>query len=408
MQQSIFLRFILGRFLAALGDQFLLFAVPLLVYKTTGSVSLSGLTFFIEWAPRVLFLPLAGVLTDRFGGPGVYLTSDVARSLACILAFVLLTSIPGSTFLALSVLVGIVSVLNAQAFVALEVSLPRYAKPEQLPRAQALLQGSEQLSQILGPALAALCALTLPKEHLLLVAAVAFAISFINVLWLRRGLGGVPTRAGQRPEPLLKALRMGWSILWDRPLIFALIGLTTLVNLMIGVTLACSAALTTGVFSMPDSYFGALYTLGGVVAVASFLMLPLLMRRFSLARLGVSAYALMCLSTLGIGLATTYAQFAVGLALLLGSVGIFNVFIRTERVRLIPSEHLGKTMGLVVLLNQLSLPFSGLLVAALAGRLGPQRVILGVGLTAILAAAFLLPFILLQVKRYSHEAADHP
>ncbi|MDQ1646464.1 MAG: hypothetical protein QOJ50_2648, partial [Cryptosporangiaceae bacterium] len=56
------LRFVAGRGLAALGDQFLLFAIPLLVLKTTGSASLAGVGFLVEWLPRVLFMPFAGVL----------------------------------------------------------------------------------------------------------------------------------------------------------------------------------------------------------------------------------------------------------------------------------------------------------------------------------------------------------
>jgi MFS family permease len=395
-------RFACGRFLAALADQFLLFAVPLLVYKTTGSVSKSGLAFFIEWAPRVLSLPVAGVLADRFGGPAVYIFVDGTRSLLCALGFVLLLNLPTGSFLILSVLVSLLAILNAQAFVALEASLPRYVGAGQLPKAQALLQGSEQTSQILGPALAAFCATLVSTQGLLLVCAGMFAVSFVNVLAMRVALAMAPS--SNRSSSLFESLRTGVQTLRNTPVLFAMIGLTILVNLMIGVTLASSAALTTGVFSMPDHYFGLLYTLGGAVGVASFFALPRLTKRFPLVRLGTTAYATMCLGAVAIGLAPNYGQFAFGLALLLGSVGLFNVFIRTERVRHIPPEHLGKTMGLIVLLNQMPLPLSGLLVALFSEKLGAQRVILAVAGAAILTALILFP--LISMKGDPREYSD--
>ena len=58
-------RFVASRFLSALADQFLLFVVPLAIFKSTGDVKYSGLAFVIEWLPRILFFPLAGFFVDR-------------------------------------------------------------------------------------------------------------------------------------------------------------------------------------------------------------------------------------------------------------------------------------------------------------------------------------------------------
>lgn len=48
-------RFVFSRFVGALCDQFLLFAVPLAILKATGSLTLSSLAFVIEWLPRIIF-----------------------------------------------------------------------------------------------------------------------------------------------------------------------------------------------------------------------------------------------------------------------------------------------------------------------------------------------------------------
>src|SRR5690606_11449116 len=42
----LLIRFLAGRFIGLLGDQFMLFVVPLLAYQTTGSVADAGAVFF--------------------------------------------------------------------------------------------------------------------------------------------------------------------------------------------------------------------------------------------------------------------------------------------------------------------------------------------------------------------------
>ena len=77
-------RLFVARFLAALADQIMLFAVPVIVYSQTKSVALSGLAFFIEWLPRVISLPLAGSLSDRLGSRRIYLGADASDIRASI------------------------------------------------------------------------------------------------------------------------------------------------------------------------------------------------------------------------------------------------------------------------------------------------------------------------------------
>ena len=62
--------------------------------------------------------------------------------------------------------------------------------------------------------------------------------------------------------------------------------------------------------------------------------------------------------------------------------GVFNIYIRTERAKIIPTKDLGKTIGLIVLVNQLSLPISGLLVTHFANTIGVPHLFLIVSVFA--------------------------
>ncbi len=115
MSRYQIMRFMAGRFLSALGDQFLLFAAPLIVYQATGSVAKSGLAFLIEWTPRILFLPVAGFFADRFNHRHLYLVADFSRVIVCIVAYFFLQSEILDPFVTVSLMMGCLAVFNTLA-----------------------------------------------------------------------------------------------------------------------------------------------------------------------------------------------------------------------------------------------------------------------------------------------------
>ncbi len=398
-------RFVGGRGVAALADQFLLFAIPLLVFKTTGSVAASGLVFLVEWLPRVIFVPVAGVLADRVDGYRLYLIADSVRAFLAAAAFAAVLAWPDATVVTLSVLAASMSLASAQAYIAMETTLPRFVPAEHMVRAQSVIQGTEQASTVLGPALAVLLATLLGTTDLLLVTGVLFALTALNVLTLRGSLRSAVTNA----EPttvrgVLASVAEGAHTLFKLPAMVGLVGLTMMVNLMVGVGMATSAAITTGTFGKPDRYFGVLSFAEGVLSLLIFFIIPRLSRRISSLVAILGTFVIICLGGLTISQANTFTQFAIGYTLLIGTVGILNVFIRAERIRRIPREHLGKTIGLIVLLNQVSLPISGFVVAIFATAHGPQAVLLGAVLGSVLVAVLLLPLVL--QLRYPHAHPD--
>ncbi len=82
MKSSAYL-FFGSMFGSRLGDQLLLFVVPLVVFQTTGSVALSGLAYAAETLPRMLSSPISGILADRFSPVTLIRISQAGRSLVC-------------------------------------------------------------------------------------------------------------------------------------------------------------------------------------------------------------------------------------------------------------------------------------------------------------------------------------
>ncbi|UTH76524.1 MFS transporter [Chromobacterium sp. IIBBL 290-4] len=374
--------FLAGRFASTLGDQLLLFAIPLIVFRTTGSAAMSGLAFLCEWLPRVLSLPVAGALSDKMGGRRVYLFADGIRAAACLLAALTLAAWPERSFALCAMLMAVCAACYAQAFIALESTIPRLVSPERMPKAQSLLQAMDYSSSLLGPALAGSLALWLPISRLPIIAALAFGLSALAAL----ATPGAAANVASPGKPY--QLRQGFGLLRTARPLQALVALSMLVNLIIGLALSTGAALTIGAFGQGDQTYAGLQTGMGALSIASFLLIPWLLKKANVYQLGIAAFALIVCGGLLMGAARQFWLFAMGYALSFGLCGLFNVFIRTERLHWIERDQLGRAISVIVLLNQLSLPLAGLLVAALGNRIAPQMLFYA---AALLAGALGLP-----------------
>ena len=80
--------------------------------------------------------------------------------------------------------------------------------------------------------------------------------------------------------------------------------------------------------------------------------------------------------------------YALGFLLIVAFDKMFNVYMRTIRQRAIPPQDFGKTVGVITLLNNVSQPLAGLLVAVLAAPIGTQYVILILAVLTALLGAF--------------------
>jgi hypothetical protein len=174
------------------------------------------------------------------------------------------------------------------------------------------------------------------------------------------------------------------------PGLIQLIVLAAGVNLVIGVTLATSAAMVTGVLHQSGNDYALLQTAGAVATVAILLLIA--RKSWPLRVMGTASYACIFLGSVATALGSGPWVYAIGFLMVVGFDKMFSVYIRTRRLQVIPAADLGKTTGLIVLLNNLTQPVAGLVVGLFAGQENPRGVILamtvGMGLLGGLAVWF--------------------
>ncbi|WP_448723580.1 MFS transporter [Pseudomonas farris] len=367
-----YLAFFISLFLSRLADQILLFIVPLIVFQTTNSVSLAGLAFFAESLPRFLAFPVCGALCDKFPPIRILHISQVYRAAACVVAVALYGMFDGIYWIVtLSVLCG---VLTTQGIMAREVVMPYIFKQYTYTKTLSYSQIADQTGLVLGPLVAALMLEVWAWHWVVLGIAGLFLLADLAMLIWQRSNSITLESFEQHQDIWLQPLRIAFGHIRDLVELQKVISLAVGVNLIIGITLATSAAMVIGQYSASKDFYAGLQAAGAVTTIVILFFLarvPLPLRV-----LGVVSYTMIATGALITAFSPNAWVYVIGFLLIVGFDKMFNVYIRSTRQRVIPPKDFGKTVGVITLLNNLSQPLAGLLIALLAAPLGAQKVIL--------------------------------
>lgn len=375
-----YLAFFISLFLSRLADQILLFLVPLVVFQTTQSASWAGLAFFIESLPRFLAFPVCGALCDKFSPIRILHISQVYRALLCVVMMALYAMFGGIGWVvALSALCG---VLTTQGIMAREVVMPHIFQQYSYTKTLSYSQIADQTGLVLGPLVAALLLeMSTWPWAVLWVAGLFLLADLCMLVWQRFSRTSLHVFE-QHQDIWLQPLRIAFGHIRELVELKKVITLAIGVNLVIGVTLATSAAMVIGHYNADKDNYAGLQTAGAVITIVILFFLARV--TLPMRVLGGIAYSMICAGAFICALSPNLGGYVLGFLLIVGFDKMFNVYMRSIRQRVIPTQDFGKTVGVITLLNNLSQPLAGLLVALLATPWGTQSVMLALSMMSTL------------------------
>ena len=376
-----YLAFFISLFVSRLADQILLFIVPLIVFQTTNSVSWAGLAFFVESLPRYLAFPVCGALCDKYPPVRILHISQIYRAVACVIAVGLYALFDGIHWVV--ILSALCGVLTTQGVMAREVLMPHIFKHYTYGKTLSYSQIADQSGLVLGPLVAALLLEIWAWHWVVMAVAGLFVLADLAMLfWQRNTRVNLPTFE-QHQDLWLQPLRIAFRHIRQLAELQKIIVLAVGVNLLIGVTLATSAAMVIGQYAAGKQTYAGLQAAGALTTIA--ILFYLARSTLSLKVLGSLSYSMIACGALITALSPNIWAYTLGFLLITGFDKMFNIYFRSVRQKVIPPQDFGKTVGVVSLLNNLSQPLAGLLIALLAGPLGTQTVILWLtGSTALI------------------------
>ena len=174
----------IGNTISGCGDQFFLVALPWLILQLTGSGAVLGGIMMVQAIPRAALMLIGGAVTDRVSPRKIMILTAAARTvLVAALAVLIWTHhVDVSQLYVLSFLFG---VADAFAAPAAQTLLPSLVAPAQLPAANALSAGTQQMAMLAMPAPAGIIVAAFGVAAAFSIDAVSFLFIIAALLMLR-------------------------------------------------------------------------------------------------------------------------------------------------------------------------------------------------------------------------------
>jgi hypothetical protein len=344
LQDREFLRYFLSRQLSVAGSMVTLVILPIIVYRTSGSASLTALVAACEAAPYLLFGLFSGALTDRWNRKKVMVTADVLSAL--LVATIPLADILWQLTVPHVLVVAFLGPTIAVFFDgAVFGALPMLVGRGRIAEANSVSWAASSVIEMVAPSVVGVVLAFAHPAWLLSFDALTFAASAALIGAITRPMyDATRDRPPLTGRQILSDIREGLDYLVHHAGVrtFTIIGWLQCVGAGGFVALMVvwiDQRLDVGTEGLR---FGLVFGAWSVGGLAASLALPFLVRRYAAARIGLVAVP--CSAALGVSLPFVTSWWVAGLALAVW--GVFHQLVVvnsiTYRQQVTPEHLLGR------------------------------------------------------------------
>jgi MFS family permease len=383
-----FWKFWSGQTISNMGSSITMFALPLLVYRLTGSALSLALTTTFGFLPYLLFGLILGAWVDRIDRRRLMIAVDVAQALV-------IASIPLLYGLGLLQLWWVYVVVFGGgtlsiAFQAAEfAAIPSMVPQSDLVTANGRIQASYSAATIVGPLLAGLLLSLIPLEDLLYLDAASFAISAALLARIRRSFNAeaAPRSAGIRAD-IVEGLRY----VWGHPVLRNISLMMALVNLLGSTVMAQLVLFVIRRYAVDEAAVGLFYSAGGAGVVVLSLAAGTMSQRFGFSKVALGALMLSGVALVALSITPLYWLGLLLWAIQSGLGILFNINTSSLRQAIVPSHMLGRVISVAMVFGLSAIPIGAILGGLIIERTGNVALVYGVigVLTIIIPAIFAL------------------
>ena len=395
-----------GQVTSQIGEGLNKVALLWFVYELTGSAMMIATVGLIQTVPPLLFGPLIGVYLDRLRKKPVMIWVDLIRT---GLTF-LIPALYGLGHLSIEglfVLIFLQSMVSTVFGPALVSAVPLLVRRGELVSANALIQGTNNIGSLLGPAVSGVLIALIGAQHVLYVNAATFFISALCLMPIRSNEAiAEGAHVSAQPGSLLSDLSVGFRFVFgSRSTVFLLVVITALFNLGASAFVFVLPVYAKELLQVGPVQLGWLWSALGAGMLAASAWLAFRQKNDVRSRMQI----LVSGTTVG-GLATcTLAVLespllAAGFVILVGAgAAVLNPVVWALLQEVTPSHLMGRVLT----------TFStGSMAAAMVGMsgfgwiadaIGPAQSLVGLGLVLLLTA-----FVATQISRHATNTQQAP
>jgi MFS family permease len=385
-----------GQVTSQIGEGLNKVALLWFVYELTGSALMIATVGLIQTVPPLIFGPLIGVYLDRLRKKPIMVWVDLIRTGLTVL----IPALYGLGLLRLEglfILIFLTSMVSTVFGPALVSAVPLLVRRGELVSANALIQSTNNIGTLLGPAVSGILIALIGAQYVLYVNAATFLISALCLMPIRCQ-ETVPERQQQNADSATSVFRdllVGFRFVFgDRSTVLLLVTITALYNLGASAFVFVLPVYAKELLHMGPIQLGWLWSaLGvGMLTASSWLALRQSTDAQSRMKILVSGTTMGGLATCTLGLLES-PLLAAGLVILVGAgAALLNPVVFALLQELTPSHLMGRVLT----------TFStGSMAAAMvvmsgfgwiADKIGPAESLVGLGLVLLLTASVAMLF----------------
>ncbi len=361
-----FWKFWTGETISNLGSSFTQFALPLLVFKLTGSALNLGIATAAAFLPYLLFGLVIGAWVDRLNRKRMMILVDSGQALV-------IASIPVMFLLgALSVWwvygVAFVSTTLKIFFDAGEfAAIPSLVDQDDLVTANGRIQASFFGASILGPLLAGVLLFVMPLPTLMFIDASSFLVSACTLSLIFTSFNVAEKR---EKKSIRHDVAEGLRYVLHHPVLRNISMMMAMVNFVGSTTYAQLVLFSERQLHATDSQYSLMNAAGSAGVVVLSLLAGQFRKRWSFSRVALTALATEGLLTIALAF-TPWFWLAVPLWALIQGIGIlFNINTGSLRQAIVPNQMLGRVLTIAGVLAWSAIPLGTLLGGAIIKATG--------------------------------------
>lgn len=226
-----FLTIWIGQLVSMLGSGLTSFALGVWIFDQTGKATPFALTVLFGNLPRILLLPVAGSLADRWNRRWVMILSDVGNALVTISVFFLL-QFGSLQFWHIYLIVTLGSIFSAFQEPAYTASVTMLVPKKDLSRANGMIQMGQALEMIITPVIAGVLFVAIGLSGILVIDFVTFLVAVSTLLMVRIPQPKLADHEEKKVSVWADA-KFGWNYLKARPGLFGLLWYFAMVNFLL-------------------------------------------------------------------------------------------------------------------------------------------------------------------------------
>lgn len=357
------------------------------VYELTGSAMKMTMVGLLQTIPPLLLGPVIGVYLDRMPKKAVMVWVDILRALLTLLIPTLyaLDSLSITGLYALIFLTSVVSTVFGPALVS---AVPLLVRPSELMSANALIQGTNNIGMLLGPAISGVMIALINAENVLFVNSATFLISALCLMPIR--FTAPPEKLQNHSTSFWQELKVGFRFIFgQQSMVLTLVIISSLYNLGVSAFVFILPVYAKEFLQVGPMQLGWLWSaLGvGMLAASTWLAWKKQSDMRGRLRIVVSGMTIGGLAVCSLSLLET-PLIAAGIVIIVGgSTAVLNPIIWALLQEVTPEHLIGRVVTTFSVGSMASAMAGMTGFGWVADAVGPAASLVGLGLVLLLTAA---------------------